>query len=88
MRHLIATLALGIDTNRRTKVFIYGYSTSKDSSRGAAQLSLRRAVAVEDQLRKDLVLLGDVGVVLRASGEARLSNSVLASFRNVEVFAD
>jgi uncharacterized repeat protein (TIGR02543 family) len=88
MRHLIATLALGIDTNRRTKVFIYGYSTSKDSSRGAAQLSLRRAVAVEDQLRKDLVLLGDVGVVLRVSGEARLSNSVLASFRNVEVFAD
>ena len=88
MRHLIAMLALGIDKNRRTKMFIYGYSTSKDSSRGAAQLSLRRAVAVENQLRKDLAVLGDVGVVLRASGEARLSNSVLASFRNVEVFAN
>ena len=88
MRRLVATLALGIEKNRRTEVFIYGYTTSKDSSRGAAQLSMRRAVAVEDQLRKDLVVLGDVGVVMRVSGEARLSNSVLASFRNVEVFAN
>ncbi|MDE3031293.1 MAG: InlB B-repeat-containing protein [Acidobacteriota bacterium] len=88
MRRLVATLALGIEKNRRTEVFIYGYTTSKDSSRGAAQLSMRRAVAVEDQLRKDLVVLGDGGVVMRVSGEARLSNSVLASFRNVEVFAN
>jgi hypothetical protein len=39
-------------------------------------------------LKLDLAGLNDVGVVVHASGEGRLSNSVLASFRDVEVFAN
>ncbi|MBW4029218.1 MAG: OmpA family protein [Acidobacteria bacterium] len=88
MRRFIASLAVGIDRHHRTTVLIYGYATSKDSSRGAQRLSLRRAQVVTAQLRGDLAHLKDVGVSLRASGEARLTNSVLASFRNVEVFAN
>lgn len=88
MRHYISSLALGIDRHGSTVVFVDGYCTSRDSSHGAAQLSLRRAKAVKTQLQHDLADLNDVGVVLHASGEARLSNSVLASFRKVEVFAN
>ena len=88
MIRFIATLALGIDHHNRTVVTIYGYATTKDSSRGALQLSLRRALVVKAQLERDLTALNDVGVRLHASGEARLSSSVLASFRNVEVFAN
>ena len=88
MRHLIASLAIDIDHRNRTEVLIYGYSTSGDAAKGSAILSAKRALAVEDQLKVDLASLNDVGVSLRASGEARLTNSVLASFRDVEVFAN
>ena len=88
MLRFIASLAAGINRHNRTVVSIYGYSTTRDSSRGASQLSLRRAMVVKAQLEHDLAGLNDVGVTLHVSGEARLSNSVLASFRNVEVFAN
>jgi uncharacterized repeat protein (TIGR02543 family) len=88
MRHYIASLAVGINQHNRTKVLLYGYATSKDSAKGSALLSLQRALAVEKQLNLDLTSLNDVGVRVHAVGEGRLSNSVLASFRNVEVFAN
>ena len=88
MDRVVASLALAIDRNNRTVVTIYGYATTGDSSRGASALSLRRALVVKSQLERDLAGLNDVGVTVHASGEARLSNSVLASFRNVEVFAN
>jgi len=88
MRRNIASLASGINVHNRTQVLLYGYATSADSARGSSLLSLRRALAVEKQLKDDLANLNDVGVAIRASGEARLTNSVLASFRNVEVFAN
>jgi uncharacterized repeat protein (TIGR02543 family) len=88
MRHYIASLAIGINQHNRTRVLLYGYTTSKDSANGSALLSLQRALAVEKQLNLDLTSLNDVGVRVHAVGEGRLSNSVLASFRNVEVFAN
>ena len=88
MRHYIASLAIGINQHNRTLVILYGYATSKDSAKGSALLSLQRALAVEKQLNADLARLNDVGVTVRAVGEGRLSNSVLASFRNVEVFSN
>ena len=88
MDRVVASLALAIDRHNRTVVTIYGYATTGDSSRGASALSLRRALVVKSQLERDLAGLNDVGVTVHASGEARLSNSVLASFRNVEVFAN
>jgi uncharacterized repeat protein (TIGR02543 family) len=86
MRRYIASLARRIVLDRRTTVLLYGYATSTDFARGSTALSVRRALAVKDQLSRDLTGLHDNRVVLRASGEGRLSNSVLASFRNVEVF--
>jgi outer membrane protein OmpA-like peptidoglycan-associated protein len=88
MRRYIASLAIGINQHNRTRVLLYGYATSKDSANGSALLSLQRALAVETQLNLDLTSLNDVGVRVHAVGEGRLSNSVLASFRNVEVFAN
>jgi hypothetical protein len=88
MRRYIASLAIGINQHNRTRVLLYGYATSKDSANGSALLSLQRALAVEKQLNLDLTSLNDVGVRVHAVGEGRLSNSVLASFRNVEVFAN
>jgi uncharacterized repeat protein (TIGR02543 family) len=88
MRHYIASLAVSIDTHNRTLVLLYGYATSMDSAKGSALLSLQRALAVQKQLNLDLATLNDVGVTVRPVGEGRLSNSVLASFRNVEVFAN
>ncbi len=88
MRHEIALTAIGINQRNRTMVLIYGYATSKDSGHGSALLSLQRALAVEGQLNRDLAGLNDVGVVVRAKGEGRLTNSVLASFRKVEIFAN
>jgi uncharacterized repeat protein (TIGR02543 family) len=86
MRRDIASLARRIVLDRRTTVLLYGYATSTDFARGSMALSVRRALAVKNQLRRDLTGLHDDRVVLRASGEGRLANSVLASFRNVEVF--
>lgn len=88
MRHEIALTAIGINQRNRTMVLIYGYATSKDSGHGSALLSLQRALAVEKQLNRDLVGLNDVGVIVHAKGEGRLTNSVLASFRKVEIFAN
>ncbi len=88
MRQYISSLARGIDLHNRTVLELYGYATSMDSSKGSALLSLQRALAVQKQLKLDLAYLNDVGVTIRAVGEGRLSNSVLASFRNVEVFAN
>ena len=88
MRHYIASLAISIDTHNRTLVLLYGYATSMDSAKGSALLSLHRALAVQKQLNLDLASLNDVGVTVHPVGEGRLSNSVLASFRNVEVFAN
>ena len=88
MRRFIASLAADINRRDRTQVLLYGYATSVDSVHGSGLLSLKRAIAVKNQLNDDLAGLNDVGVTLRASGEGRLSNSVLASFRNVEVFAN
>jgi uncharacterized repeat protein (TIGR02543 family) len=88
MRHLIAVIAIGINLRDRTQVVLYGYATSVDSANGSALVALQRALAVEKQLNRDLTGLNDVGVVVRAQGEGRLSNSVLASFRNVEIFAN
>ena len=88
MLHSIAVLALNIDRNHRTSISLYGYATSRDAATDSAQLSLRRAIAVKEQLARDLSVLHDTGVVLTAKGEGRLSNSVLASFRNVEAFAN
>jgi hypothetical protein len=51
-------------------------------------LSLQRALAVEKQLNRDLAGLNDVGVIVHSKGEGRLTNSVLASFRKVEIFAN
>ena len=51
-------------------------------------LSLQRALSVEKQLNFDLVGLNDVGVLVHATGEGRLTDSALASFRKVEVFAN
>jgi uncharacterized repeat protein (TIGR02543 family) len=87
MRHDIAALAIGIARHNRTLVLLYGYATSMDSAKGSAILSRDRALAVQKQLNLDLASLNDVGVTVRPVGEGRLSNSVLASFRNVEVFA-
>ena len=88
MLHSIAVLALNIDRNHRTSISLYGYATSRDAATDSTQLSLRRAIAVKEQLARDLSVLHDTGVVLTAKGEGRLSNSVLASFRNVEAFAN
>ncbi len=88
MRQYIWSLARGIDLHNRTVLELYGYATSMDSSKSSALLSLQRAIAVQKQLKLDLANLNDVGVTIRAMGEGRLSNSVLASFRNVEVFAN
>ena len=88
MRQYIASLALSVDQHNRTTLVLYGYATSMDSAKGSALLSLQRALAVQKQLDVDLANLNDVGVTVRAVGEGRLSNSVLASFRNVEVFAN
>lgn len=88
MRRFVASLAMNINGRNRTRVLLYGYATSKDASAGSVLLSLARAVAVEKQLNLDLAGLNDVGVTVRARGEGRLTNSVLASFRNVEVFAN
>ena len=88
MRHAVALVAIGINQRNRTLVLLYGYATSKDSAHGSALLSLQRALAVEKQLTKDLEGLNDVGVTIRAAGEGRLTNSVLASFRDVEIFAN
>ena len=88
MRRYIASLAVDINRHNRTQVLLYGYATSVDSAHGSALLSFKRAIAVEKQLNLELAGLNDVGVVVRAKGEGRLSNSVLASFRNVEVFAN
>ena len=88
MRHDIALMAIGINEHNRTLVLLYGYATAKDSAQGSALLSLQRALAVEKQLSKDLAGLNDVGVTIHAVGEGRLTNSVLTSFRDVEVFAN
>jgi uncharacterized repeat protein (TIGR02543 family) len=88
MRHYIAALAIGIARHNRTLVLLYGYATSVDSAKGSALLSRDRALAVQKQLNQDLAGLNDVGVTVRPVGEGRLSNSVLASFRNVEIFAN
>jgi uncharacterized repeat protein (TIGR02543 family) len=88
MRHYVALLAIGINQHNRTMVLIYGYATSLDSAKGSALLSLQRALAVEKQLNIDLSGLNDVGVIVHATGEGRLTDSALASFRKVEVFAN
>ena len=88
MRRYIASLASDINVHNRTQVLLYGYATSVDSSQGSKLLSLHRALAVENQLKDDLTNLNDVGVAMRVSGEVRLTDSVLASFRKVEVFAN
>jgi uncharacterized repeat protein (TIGR02543 family) len=88
MRHYVALLALGINQHNRTMVLVYGYATSLDSAKESALLSLQRALAVEKQLNIDLAGLNDVGVVVHATGEGRLTDSALASFRKVEVFAN
>ena len=88
MRHAVALIAIGINQHNRTLVLLYGYATAKDSAQGSALLSLQRALAVEKQLSKDLAGLNDVGVTIHAVGEGRLTNSVLTSFRDVEVFAN
>ena len=88
MRRYISSIAVGINQRDRTQIVLYGYATSTDSAHGSALLSLQRALAVQKELKLDLAGLNDVGVVVHASGEGRLSNSVLASFRDVEVFAN
>lgn len=88
MRHEIALAAIDINQRNRTMILIYGYTTSKDSGHGSALLSLQRALAVEKQLNRDLAGLNDVGVIVHSKGEGRLTNSVLASFRKVEIFAN
>ena len=88
MRKLISSLARDADRRGCTTLVLYGYATSSDASRSAVALSQQRATAVENQMNADLVILNDVGVSVRAQGEGRLANSVLASFRNVEVFAN
>ncbi|MDH2903325.1 MAG: InlB B-repeat-containing protein [Actinomycetota bacterium] len=88
MRLTIASLARSVDQHDRTAIVLYGYATSMDTAKGSALLSLKRALAVQKQLDADLVSLNDVGVTVRAVGEGRLTNSVLASFRNVEIFAN
>jgi len=88
MRHYVELLAIGINQHNRTMVLVYGYATSLDSAKGSALLSLQRALAVEKQLNIDLAGIDDVGVVLHATGEGRLTDSALASFRKVEVFAN
>jgi outer membrane protein OmpA-like peptidoglycan-associated protein len=87
MRDYIASLAIEIDRHNRTSIVLYGYATTSDAAAGAVLLSAQRAAAVKTQLVLDLVKLNDKGVVVRANGEGQLSNSVLASFRNVEIFA-
>ena len=54
----------------------------------AAALRLLRALAVKKELDADLVARNDIGVLVHAAGEGRLSNPVLATFRKVEVFAN
>jgi hypothetical protein len=88
MRHYVELLAIGINQHNRTMVLVYGYATSVDSAKGSAMLSLQRALSVEKQLNFDLVGLNDVGVLVHATGEGRLTDSALASFRKVEVFAN
>ena len=88
MRHDIAVFAINVNSHNRTQVLLYGYATALDSAKGSALLSLQRALAVEKQLNKDLVGLNDVGVNIVVKGEGRLTNSVLTSFRKVEVFAN
>ena len=77
-----------MNSHNRTQVLLYGYATAVDAAKGSALLSLQRALAVEKQLNKDLVGLNDVGVNIVVKGEGRLTNSVLTSFRKVEVFAN
>jgi outer membrane protein OmpA-like peptidoglycan-associated protein len=88
MRHAIALIAININRNDRTSILLYGYATSQDNATGSALLSLQRAQVVEKQLRRDLTGLNDAGVIFTTKGEGRLSNSVLSSFRNVEIFAN
>ena len=88
MRKFISSLARDADRRGCTTLVLYGYATSSDASRSAVALSQQRATAVRNQMNADLVILNDVGVSVRAQGEGRLANSVLASFRNVEVFAN
>ena len=88
MRKYIAALADGINLHNRTRVLLYGYATGADSKQGSSLLALQRALAVQKQLNLDLASLNDVGVSVHSLGEGRLTNSVLVSFRNVEVFAN
>lgn len=82
MRQYIACFAQGIDRHNRTVLELYGYATSKDSSRSSALLSLQRAIADQKRLKLNFTCHNDGGVLIDAVGEGRLSNSVLASFRN------
>jgi uncharacterized repeat protein (TIGR02543 family) len=88
MRHYIASMAVEINRHNRTIVLLYGYASSRDAGNGSALLSLQRALAVKKLLNQDLSSLNDVGVTVKAVGEGRLTNSVLSSFRNVEVYAN
>ena len=88
MRNYIAWLASSINQHDRTLVLLYGYATGADSANVSSTLATQRATAVQNQLNLDLTGLNDVGVRVRALGEGRLANSVLVSFRNVEVFAN
>ena len=87
MYSYVASLAHSIASRHETAIVIYGYATSVDSKKNSETLSLHRAVAVQALLNTDLARIHDRSVTTRAVGEGRLSNSVLASFRNVEVFA-
>ena len=88
MRGYIASVASKIAHQDTTKVYLYGYATSADAAKGSALLSLQRALAVEKALTSDLARLNDVGVTIVAKGQGRLTNSVLSSFRKVELFAN
>jgi len=88
MRRSVMLFALNINENNRTAIVLYGYASSADRAAGGTLLSLQRAEAVKKQLGLDLNRLNDVGVSIRAAGEGRLSNPVLSTFRNVEVFAN
>ena len=88
MRIYVVSLAHRIAARHDTAIVVYGYATSVDSKQNSEKLSLDRATAVQVLLIADLTGIKDTNVTTKAVGEGRLSNSALASFRNVEVFAE
>ncbi len=84
----IARAAEEIVQSGSSRAQVFGFSTLADSSVLASSIATQRARATADQLRRDLVTLGDTYVVVTALGEGRITTPSLTTFRSSEIFAN